>query len=317
MKGLTFVVPSGGKGRPTLQHIELEKPRPAAGEVLVRIHYAALNNFDLETSRGERNKAVAKAAKKNPILSGIEMAGIVEIGGKRMQPGDRVFGYTNIFNGPWFHAQYVALSESRLATVPESFSLEGAASVVGGALTTINAFERVARLSRGQAVLITGATGSVGATAVQLASHVGARVSAICHSSQFDFALESGADDVYAYDRRERPQNANQFDVVFDTAPSLSFTKALGLLKPRGVYISTMPQQDIAGFVRSLFSKRRWGFLLESDTDEARMTRLTTLMTEGAFRPAIDSIHPLANAESAFKRQEGRGKRGKILIDFR
>ncbi|MEM9729537.1 MAG: alcohol dehydrogenase catalytic domain-containing protein, partial [Myxococcota bacterium] len=133
MKGITFVPPASGRGRPTLRHVELPEPQPAPGEVLVRVHYAALNNFDLETSRGERNKAIAKAAKRNPILSGIEMAGVAESGGARIKPGDRVFGYTNIFKGPWFHAEYVALSEERMAQVPDGFSLEGAASLVGGA----------------------------------------------------------------------------------------------------------------------------------------------------------------------------------------
>ena len=54
----------------------------------------------------------------------------------------------------------------------------------------------------------------------------------------------------------------------------------------------------------------------ESDTDEKRMRRLCELMTQGAFRPAIDSIHPLANAADAFARQQEPGKHGKILIDL-
>ncbi|MEM8607193.1 MAG: NAD(P)-dependent alcohol dehydrogenase [Myxococcota bacterium] len=317
MKGITFVPPASGKGPPTLRHIELPDPRPEAGEVLVRVHYAALNNFDLETSRGERNKAIAKAAKRNPILSGIEMAGVAESGGARIKPGDRVFGYTNIFKGPWFHAEYVALSEERMAQVPDGFSLEGAASLVGGALTTITALERIAKLRSGQSVLVTGATGSVGITAVQLATHVGARVAAVCHSSQLDLAREHGAVEAYAYDRQELPDASHQFDVVFDTAPSLSFARALGFLSPKGTYISTMPQQDVAGFLRALFSRRKWGFLFESDTDPKRMQRLSELMSEGAFREAIDSIHLSEKAEDAFARQQGRGKRGKILIDFR
>ncbi|MEM7136039.1 MAG: NADP-dependent oxidoreductase [Myxococcota bacterium] len=317
MKAITFVPPASGKGPPTLRHIELPEPRPEAGEILVRVHYAALNNFDLETSRGDRNKAIAKAAKRSPILSGIEMAGVAETDGVRTKRGDRVFGYTNIFKGPWFHAQYVAVSEKRLARVPENFSLEGAVSVVGGALTTVAAMERIVKVRDGETVLVTGATGSVGVTAVQLAAHVGARVVAVCHSSQRDFARENGAAEAYAYDREELPDAAHQFDLVFDTAPSLSFSRAVGFLKPKGAYVTTMPQQDIPGFFRALVSRRRWGFLLESDTDEKRMERVSQLMSEGAFRQVIDSVHSLEESEHAFARQQGRGKRGKILIDFR
>ena len=105
--------------------------------------------------------------------------------------------------------------------------------------------------------------------------------------------------------------------MVFDTAPSLSFRTALPLLKPRGVYIPTMPHLDVSGFARALFSRRKWGFLLEKDTDPERMTRLHTLMAQGAFRPVIDSIHPLSRAGDAFARQQQPGKRGKIMIDLR
>ncbi|MGB5809359.1 MAG: NAD(P)-dependent alcohol dehydrogenase [Polyangiales bacterium] len=316
MKALTFIPPASGTGRPVLEHIELPAPQPRKGEVLVRVHHAALNNFDLETSRGERNKAIRRDAKKNPVLSGIEMAGVAESDGVRIKAGDPVFGYTNIFKGPWFHAQQVALSESKMARVPENFSLEGAASIIGGALTSIAALERIAKLKSGSKLLVTGATGSVGVTATQLATHLGATVSAVCHSSQLDFARAEGASEAYAYDRDELPEAAHQFDVVFDTAPSLSFVTAQKFLSRRGCYVPTMPHQDVSGFLRALFSRRKWGFLLESDTDETRMERLRTLMSQGAFRTAIDSIHTLARATDAFARQEERGKHGKILIDF-
>lgn len=316
MQALTFIPPQG-PGRPALRHVELPIPSAHPGEVLVRVHYGALNNFDLETSRGERNKAIAKAAKRNPVVSGIEMAGVAESDGDRIRPGDRVFGYTNIFKGPWFHAQYVALAEAKLAVVPEPFTPEGAASIVGGALTAITALERIAKLKSGQTILITGATGSVGVTALQLATHIGAEVSAVCHSTQLDFARAEGAAHGYAYDRSELPPPENQFDVVFDTAPSLSFSTAVAFLKPDGCYIPTMPHQDVGGFARAIFSRRKWGFLLESDTNERRMARLCTLMNEGAFRAAIDSVYPLKDAAEAFARQQRPGKRGKILIDFR
>ena len=245
------------------------------------------------------------------------MAGIAQTDGLRIKKGDPVFGYTNIFKGPWFHAEYITLKESKLAIVPDNFTLEGATSVIGGALTAITALEKIAKLRAGENVLITGATGSVGYTAVQLATHLGANVSAVCHSSQADFARSEGAVDVYAYDKGELPEASNHFDLIFDAAPSLSFNKARKFLKPRGCYITTMPHLDLPGFARALFSRRKWGFLLESDTNENRMERLKSLMADDAFRPMIDSIHLLADAQQAFTRQQGRGKRGKILIDFR
>jgi len=317
MKALTFIPPESGSGQPKIQPVELPIPEPRQGEILVRIQYAALNYFDFEAMRGERNKAIAKALKKDTVISGIEMAGVAESDGARIKKGDLVFGYTNIFKGPWFHAEYVALPETKLALVPRNLSAEGATSIIGGALTAIAALERIAGLKSGESVLITGATGSVGVTAVQLATHLGASVSAVCHSSQAGYARSEGAADVHAYDKKELPEAINQFDVIFDAAPSLSFNKSRKFLKPRGSYITTMPHLDITGFLRGLMSRRKWGFLMESDTDEKRMERLRSLMADGAFQAAIDSIHPLARAGKAFARQQERGKRGKILIDFR
>jgi len=77
-----------------------------------------------------------------------------------------------------------------------------------------------------------------------------------------------------------------------------------------------MPHLDTGGFIRSRFSRKKWGYLMESDTDVQRMERLRTLIVEGAFSPAIDSVHPLAQASDAFDRQQERGRRGKILLDL-
>jgi NADPH:quinone reductase-like Zn-dependent oxidoreductase len=271
----------------------------------------------VETSQGKRNQTIASALKKGAVVSGIEMAGTVKSNGRRFKSGDRVFAYTHIFKGPFFHAEYVAVPEKNLAVLPDNATLEGATSIVGGALTAINALERIARLKAGSAILITGATGSVGTAGVQLATHLGAEVSAVCHSSQTDFVLSQGALQAYAYDKGELPPAQQQFDIVFDAAPSLSFTKAKKYMEPAGRYITTMPHLDVGGFATSLFSRRKWGYLMEYKADTPRMERLRTLMSEGTFSSVIDSVYPSNRAKEAFMRQLESGKRGKILLDFR
>ncbi len=319
MKVVSFASPPG-KERPQLKIIEAKKPTPKRGEVLIRVSHAGLNNGDFEIFTGRQNKALAKRLKTNPVATGIEMAGTVESGGKRLSKGDLVVGYTNIFKGPWFHGEYICLPETKLVAVPKGWDAQGAAAIIGGAVTAIAALERIASVKSGDVVLITGATGSVGTTAVQLARHFGARVDVTCHSSQLAFVEEEGADNAYAYDvtgsSAELMATRHKYNCVFDTVPSLSFARAKSLLKPGGSYVTTMPHLDLPGFLQSLVSRRRWGFPLETDTDQKRLTRLTQLMEADAFRPIIDSIYPLDDAVSAFARQEEHGKRGKILIDF-
>lgn len=313
MRALSFDVPAG-KGEPTLKLIEAPMPSARQGEVRVRISHVALSYIDYENQRGWHNKALRKNVKSGQVVSGIEMAGTVETDGKKFKKGDQVFGYTNIFKGPWFHAEYVALKETNLAHIPDGMTAEGATAIVGGAVTTIAALEKLARTKRGDEVLITGATGSVGITALHLARHLGANVTATCHSSQTNFAKSEGAKTVLAYDQNDPLPRGARFDTIFDTAPSLSFAKAKPYLKTRGTYVTTMPHLDVLGFVGGLVSRRKWGLLLEGNTDEKRLGRLVSLMSEGAFTPVVDSSFPLAEAAQAFARQRERGRRGKIIL---
>ncbi len=316
MKAVSFDLVPGGD-RPRVKIIETRKPEPARkGDVLVRITHAGLNHGDFEIITGKRNKAVAKQLRTQPVVTGVEMAGIAETNGIRIAVGDRVSGYANIFKGPRFHGEYVVINEEKIFKVPEGWSTEGAAAIIGGGVTVVAALERLAGLKRGDQILITGASGAVGILAVQFANDVGAEVTAICNSRQTRQVKDAGAAQVLAYDKNEMSDPSHKFDCVFDTAPSLTFAKARARLKPRGIYITTMPHLDAAGFFMSLFSRRRWGFLLEADTDQKRLARLAELMAQGVFRPAVDSIFPLDEAANAFARLEERGKFGKVLLDL-
>lgn len=316
MKAITYSIPTQSSQPPEIQISSISEPIAKAGEVLVEVHYAGLSNFDIETSTGKQNKSLTKKFKRQPVVSGIEMAGRVVSPGRRFQQGDRVVAYTHIFRGPFFHASRVAVPEKYLAKVPESISLAGATSIVGGALASISALERITSVQRGNTVFVTGASGGVGTTAVQLATYLGANVSTVAHSSQSDYLTSIGAVRTYAYDRNELPLKQAQFDVIFDTAPAMSFSLAKRYLTPMGCYITTMPQRDIAGWLVSIFSRRKWGYLMEYDTDEQRMGRLRELMTDGVFVEAIDSEYDLELAKEAFARQLERGKKGKILLNF-
>ncbi len=316
MKALSFDVPKGS-GAPALKLVDVPVPQPHPGEVLLNITHVALSYIDYENQQGLHNKALRKNLKRSPVVSGIEMAGVAESDGKTIKKGDQVFGYTNIFKGPWFHAEFVAIKESNIAKLPDGVTPEAAAAIIGGAVTSIAALERIAKTKPGDRLLVTGATGSVGVTALQLAKHLGAEVTAICHSSQTGFARQLGATDALAYDTNEALPKENQFDTIFDAAPSMSFSKALPFLKPRGTYITTMPHLDVSGFLRSLGSRRKFGFLLESNTDQKRLGHLSELMAQGVFAPVVDSSYMLADAQKAFDRQRESGKRGKIILEMR
>jgi len=316
MRAVSFDLPSGAT-HPTVKAIETPKPKPKSGQVLVRIDYAGLSHFDFEVMSGELNKQLAKQLSKNKIVSGIEMAGIAETDGETIRKGDRVVGYANIFKGPRFHADYVTLSENKMIVLPEDWSTQHAAAIIGGGVTVIAAFERIAKLKKEDRVLITGASGAVGILGVQLARHLGADVTATCNSMQVDAVLKAGAHNVFAYDKNETWSPTEKYDVIFDAAPALTFGSARKFLATKGVYITSMPQLDVLGFIRSLVSRRKFGFLMEADTDQRRLGRLVELMKASAFEPVIDCVVPISDATDAFDRILQKGKLGKILLDFR
>lgn len=131
MRALSYQIPAG-KSAPTVTQVELPIPETPDGAVLVRVSYAGLSNFERETSEGKRNRSLARLKKRMPVVSGIEMAGVVARGTDKFKSGDSVVGYTNIFRGPFCHADYVAVPECKLACIPENISLQGAASIVCG-----------------------------------------------------------------------------------------------------------------------------------------------------------------------------------------
>lgn len=204
-----------------------------------------------------------------------------------------------------------------MIVLPEDWSTQDAAAIVGGAVTVIAALERIAKIKKGDLVLITGASGAVGILGVQLSRHLGADVTATCNSMQAAAVLKAGAHKVFAYDKNESWSATDKFDVIFDAAPSMSFSSAKKPLSPKGVYITSMPQLDVWGFAQSLLSRRKFGFLMEADTDQRRLGRLVKLMEANAFEPIIDRVVPISNAPAAFERVLEKGKLGKILLDFR
>ncbi len=109
MQALTYQTPGPGSKRPKLRVVELATPAPSEGEVLVHVRYAGLNHFETLTWRGERNRAISRALKKNVVVSGIEMAGVVASDGVDFKVGEKVVAYTHIFRGPFFHAGCVAV----------------------------------------------------------------------------------------------------------------------------------------------------------------------------------------------------------------
>jgi NADPH:quinone reductase-like Zn-dependent oxidoreductase len=159
---------------------EVAKPAPQDDEVLIKIHAASINSRDWRMMRANpffiRLAPGGFLGSKNKIL-GADMAGRVETVGRyvrQFKPGDEVFGYLPSATGRGTFAEYVCADENTIALKPTNLTFEQAAAVPLAALTALQGLRDKGNIQPGQKVLIQGASGGVGAFAVQIAKVLGA-----------------------------------------------------------------------------------------------------------------------------------------------
>src|SRR5579864_316343 len=228
-------------GPPEVVQIQdVDKPVPADNEVLVRVHAATICAADYRVRGMPFVVGLALGVRKGKIL-GMELSGTVESAGRavtRFRAGDQVFGGTGFKLGT--HAEYACALESRLEPKPVNMTLEEAAAVMFGGLTSL-CFLKQANIQAGQNVLVYGASGSVGVFAVQLAKHFGARVTGVCSTANLKMVKSLGADEVVDYTKEDFSQAGRVYDAIIDTVGKAGFSRSLKALKRGGPYVRIAP----------------------------------------------------------------------------
>ena len=219
----------------------VDTPVPTAGEVLVRVRATSVNPYDWHHMRGEPRIArlmpgtLGLRAPKLRIL-GCDMAGQVEAVGKdvtEFRPGDDVFALLK--QGGF--AEYVCVPERLLARKPANLSYEEAAAVPMAAATALLGLRDMGRIEAGQQVLVNGASGGVGAFAVQIAQALGAKADAVCSSPNADLVKSIGADDVIDYAREDFTRSGRRYDVLLDIAGRAGVFACRRVLAPQGTLV--------------------------------------------------------------------------------
>jgi NADPH:quinone reductase-like Zn-dependent oxidoreductase len=236
---------------------------------------------------------------KRPIL-GMEVAGeIVAIGSSvtRFKLGDLVFASTFEVNFGGY-AEYKCLPEDgMLAIKPANLSFEEAAAAVGGGMTALRCLER-GRIQPGQQVLVYGASGAVGTSAVQLASrHFGAEVTGVCSTTNLDLVQALGAVKVIDYTRDDFTRDGPIYDVVFDAVAKIPPAHAKKALKPTGIYLNVHKHSNASSHVR-----------------HAAFLALKELIEAGKLKPVIDRMYPLEEIVAAHRYVDQGHKKGNVVI---
>lgn len=307
-----------------LQLIEVEKPSPKADEVLVKIHATTVTATECNFRTGKPYMTRLFTGFSKPKLKrlGEELSGeIIEIGNalSQFKVGDLVFGTA----GPEFgaNAEYLCVPEDGvLVKKPENLNFEEAAASVDGFLTALPFLRDTGKIKKGQSVLINGASGSVGAAAVQVAKYYGAKVTGVCSTSNLDLVKSIGADEVIDYSQEDFTQSRKSYDIIFDTVGKISFSKAKKVLNSKGVFLEAAIGLGIIPDVicSSLFGKKKAKIAatgLRAPKERSRdLVLLKSLMEEKIIIPVIDRTYPLEEISKAHSYVDLGHKKGNVVI---
>lgn len=291
-----------------LELVEQALPRIEKDQLLIRVKAVSINPLDWKVYGGEMK---LMSGSTFPKSVGIDFSGIVEQTGSaiaRFTAGDAVIGLLDVFKGGAL-ADYVVVKETNIAPKPTNISFEKAAALPVTGLSALQIIDQLAAVSPNQDVLINGATGGIGIFAVQIAKKRGARVTAVVSTKGVAEATKWGADTVVDYTRQPIQLLNQRFDAVIDLSTRLSFTKAKTLMKPKAVFVSTLPSPLtlINSFVNNLFSGQKLKVLIVKPTVEG-LTTLTKL-AEADLQIVLDKTYFITNVREAY--QEAR--RGKLM----
>ncbi len=290
-----------------LQLREVPKPNPRPGQLRVRIVSTVVTSSDCFVRSGKVSPAlwlpmrivIGFSRPRQPIL-GMVFAGQVESLGKdahSFKEGDPIFGFDRFGFGTY--AEYKCVSKTAiLAAKPASVSYEEAAAIPYGGLLALS-FLRRAAVAKGQNILIYGASGAVGTSAVQLAAFLGATITGVSSSANLELVRSLGAHAVIDY-TQDADEPSQLYELVLDAVGKRK-TSSLKLksrrwLTPNGKYISVDDGSPQIG--------------------SADLAFLKELVEKGKLKPVVDRTFPLGQIVDAHAYAEKGHKKGNVVIDI-
>jgi NADPH:quinone reductase-like Zn-dependent oxidoreductase len=306
-----------------LQLKEVDKPILEDDEVLIKIHAAAVTAGDVIVMKGELlvTRLMTGLLKPKNTIPGKEMSGRVEaVGGNvtQFQPGDEVYGDLSVAGWGAF-AEYVSVPESAIALKPANLTFEQAAAVPESALVALQALRDKGKIQPGQKVLINGASGGVGAYAVQIAKSFGAEVTAVCSTRNMDMVRSIGADYVIDYTVEDFTQNGQQYDLILAANGYHPISDYRRALSPDGIYVATggsmtqsLQATMMGPFISMTGSKTMGGMMVKPNQND--LVFMKELLEAGKVVPVIDRCYSLSEVAEAYHYIGEGHAQGKVVI---
>jgi NADPH:quinone reductase-like Zn-dependent oxidoreductase len=300
---------------------EVERPVPRAGEVLVRVHAASINDWDWGLLQGPTIPFSFVAPK--PIL-GSDVAGRVAAsagGVRRFRDGDEVYGDLSRFGSRGWggFAEYVCAPERALVPKPARMTFEQAAALPQAGQLAVQGLFAAGPLRPGLKILINGAGGGVGTIAIQLAKMQNVEVTGVDRASKLEMMRNLGFDHVADYEKEDFTKSGRRYDLILDTKTCRSPFVYARSLNPGGTYatvggveMSRLLQVALVGWWIHLTASRTVRLIgLKQNRD---LPYLNERFEAGQLMPVIDGPYRLSEGREAFRHFGAGNHKGKVVL---
>ncbi len=288
------------------------RPEPARGEALVTVHAASVTPDELTWDETWTDRHGPGGQDRTPVIPSHEVSGVVAAFGpgvRELEVGDEVYALIP-FAQDGAAAEFVSLPADLLAAKPARIDHDTAAAVPLSGLTAWQALVLHAGLQPQHHVLIHGAAGGVGTFAVQIAAHLGARVTATARESDRAFVEGLGATTVIDYKNDIFEDRVNDVDVVLDLVGGQTQARSWPVLRPGGVLVSIVvppdPEEATKRGARGVF------FIVEPD--RGQLQSIAQLIDSGRLTPIVDRVLPLSETRAAYEALATEHHQGKIVL---
>jgi NADPH:quinone reductase-like Zn-dependent oxidoreductase len=321
------VVQRGYGGPDVLAFDEVPTPVAARGEVLLRVDAAGIDRGTWHLMTGTPKLLRLFFGLRRPrgvYVPGRDVAGTVVAAGEgvtRFRLGDAVFGATT-----GSLAEYATAGEVRLGRRPEGTAPAAAAVLAISGLTALQALD-AARVRAGDRVLVTGASGGVGAYAVQLAAARGAVVTGVCSAAKADAVRGWGAERVLDYTTTDATAGADRYDAIVDIAGGAPLRRMRRVLAPRGtiVFVGAEGGGEWTGgygrpmrrVLRMLLARQRYVMLAAREKAPGDLDLLARMVAEGTVVPPLHAVHALDDVRGALQALADGTVVGKVAVAVR
>lgn len=303
-----------GAATDVVELVEIDRPTPGVGEVLVRVEAAGLNSADWRLTAAVPGLVRLGEGFRSPRdrRLGTDVSGTIEALGAGVTGfavGDRVFGEAR---GSF--AEYVVAKVSSIAVAPSRIPLRESSALALAGVTALQALRYGGDLV-GKRVLVIGAGGGVGSYAVQLAASWGADVTAVCSTDKTDHVRALGARRVIDYTRE---QIDGSYDLIVELAVAAPLGKTQSWLSTGGKLVLSSGDGGrivgpLARMLGSVFSRNTSVLSSRISADDLR--ELAAAVDAGHVAPVVTASYPLEEAAEAIAHLQRERTRGKVILD--